>query len=237
MRRRIDIIAGIRNLCRLVITSYETGTKVMSDLAQAKHNMIEQQIRPWEVLDTQVLEVFNNVERAQFVPEQFMGLAYADCQLPVVKGESMLPPTVEGRMLQSLNLKSSDSVMEIGTCCGYITACLATLAHHVSSFDTHPEATEMATEKLQQQKITNVNLQTIKSLDEITYKERFDAITVTAGSLQYIPQNLKDALVIGGRLFAITGASPVKQAQLMTRVSQNEWKVENLFETDIPDIN
>ena len=208
----------------------------MSNLAQAKFNMIEQQIRPWEVLDTQVLDVFNTIERAHFVPEQYKGLAYADCQLPVIDGEAMLPPVVEGRMLQALGLKSSDSVLEIGTCCGYLTACLATLANHVTSLDKHAEATDMASTKLQQQNITNVELQTITSLDDVTHTERYDAITISAGSLTCVPQNLKNALVIGGRLFAITGESPAKQAQLITRVSQTEWKVENLFETDIPDI-
>ena len=199
--------------------------------------MIEQQIRPWEVLDTQVLDVFNTIERAHFVPEQYKGLAYADCQLPVVEGESMLPPTVEGRMLQALRLKPSDSVLEIGTCCGYITACLASLANHVTSLDKHTEATTMASDRLQQNNITNVELQTIQSLADVTVTERYDAIAIGAGSLSSVPQNLKNALVIGGRLFAITGSSPAKQAQLMTRVNQTEWKVENLFETDIPDIS
>lgn len=208
----------------------------MSHPVQAKFNMIEQQIRPWEVLDTQVLDVFDRVDRVHFVPEQFKGLAYADCQLPVIDGESMLPPVVEGRMLQALRLTAADSVLEIGTCCGYLTACLATLAHHVTSLDKHAEATELATSKLQEKGIANIDLQTISSLEDINYRERFDAITVNAGSLDKVPQNLKTALAIGGRLFAITGKSPVKQAQLITRVGQTEWKEENLFETDIPDI-
>ena len=209
----------------------------MSNLAQAKFNMIEQQIRPWEVLDSQVLDVFNSIERVHFVPDQYKGLAYADCQLPVVEGESMLPPVVEGRMLQALGLKPSDSVLEVGSGCGYITACLATLADHVTSVDLHAQATEMASAKLQELDITNVELQTISSLEDITLTERYDVITIGAGSLTSIPQNLKNALVIDGRLFAITGASPAKQAQLITRVSQTEWKVETLFETDIPDIS
>ncbi len=209
----------------------------MSNLAQAKFNMIEQQIRPWEVLDTQVLDVFDTIERVHFVPEQYKGLAYADCQLPVIEGESMLPPVVEGRMLQALSLKSSDSVLEIGSGCGYITACLAALTGQVTSLDLHAEATEMASANLQQQQITNVELQTISSLDDVVHKERYDAITITAGSLGSIPQNLKNALAIGGRLFAVTGNSPAKQALLMTRVSQTEWKTSKLFETDIPDIH
>jgi len=208
----------------------------MSISAQAKFNMIEQQIRPWEVLDAQVLNVFNTIERAHFVPDQFKGLAYADCQLPIIEGESMLPPTLEGRMLQALNLKTSDSVLEIGSGCGYITACLATLSNNVTSLDSHKQATQMAASRLQELDINNVELETISSLDDVTFKERYDVITITAGSLTQIPDNLKNALVIGGRLFAITGSSPAKQAQLVSRVSQTEWKIENLFETDIPDI-
>ncbi len=208
----------------------------MTDFAQAKFNMIEQQIRPWEVLDPQVLAVFNRINRDYFVPDEFKGLAYADCSLPVSEGESMLPPTVEGRMLQALELKPANCVLEIGTCFGYLTACLASLTDQVTSIDFNAEATRIAAEKLAQLGIENVELQTIRSLDELTFSERFDAIAVSAGSLSKIPMNLKNALVIGGRLFVVTGQSPVKHAQLIRRVNQNEWTTENLFETDIPDL-
>ncbi len=206
----------------------------MTDAAQAKFNMIEQQIRPWEVLDNRVLDVFDKIDRANFVPEKFKGLAYIDCQLPVLQDESMLPPKLEGRMLQGLQLQPTDSVLEIGSCCGYITACLAQLADHVDSVDFHAEATAMATENLNNQGIDNVDLKTIDSLDDIQQTQRYDAIAICAGSLDEIPQNLKDALAIGGRLFAVTGQSPVKEAQRITRVGQDEWQTESLFETDIP---
>ena len=208
----------------------------MTDAAQAKFNMIEQQIRPWEVLDNRVLDVFDKIDRADFVPEKFKGLAYIDCQLPILEDESMLPPTLEGRMLQALLLQPTDSVLEIGSCCGYITACLASLSDHVDSVDFHPEATAMASENLQQQGVDNVDLKTIESLDDITQTQRYDAIAVCAGSLDDVPQNLKQALAIGGRLFAVTGQSPVKEAQRITRVGQDEWQTESLFETDIPAI-
>jgi len=208
----------------------------MSDFAQAKFNMIEQQIRPWEVLDPQVLEVFNHIDRDFFVPDELKGLAYADCPLPILEDESMLPPTVEGRMLQALNLQPADCVLEIGTCYGYITACLATLTKHVTSADFHADATKIAKEKLAQMEIDNVELLTIQSLDDIKYTERFDAIAFAAGSIRQVPENLKHALVIGGRLFVVTGTSPVKHAQLIKRVSQTEWSSDNIFETDIPDL-
>lgn len=207
----------------------------MTDFATAKHNMIEQQIRPWEVLDPQVLDVFNQIDRDHFVSEPYKGLAYADCQLPVADGETMLPPIVEGRMLQALRLQPGDSVLEIGTGCGYITACLAALAHHVTSVSFHTRSTELAHANLDQLNINNVELKTIKSLSDITHQQRYDAISVCAGSISEIPQNLKDALAIGGRLFVVTGQSPVKHAQLLTRAGQSEWTVETLFETDIPE--
>ncbi len=205
----------------------------MSDFAKAKHNMIEQQIRPWEVIDPQVLEVFDTLNRDQFVPESLKGLAYADCQLPVLGTQCMLPPTVEGRMLQALNIKQSDCVLEIGTCSGYITACLAHLSTHVDSVDLNPESKDIALGNLQQLGINNVTLETISSLQNISHNERYDVIAVCAGSLDEVPENLKNALVIGGRLFAVTGQSPVKEAQLITRIAQQEWQVMNLFETDI----
>ena len=206
----------------------------MTDFATAKHNMIEQQIRPWEVLDPQVLEVFNQIDRDHFVPEGLKGLAYADCQLPVVNGEPMLPPNVEGRMLQALKLQPGDSVLEIGSCSGYITACIASLAQHVTSVDFNKRAIELAGENLAALGIANVQLKRIKSLKDIKHEERYDAIALSAGSIETVPENLKMALVIGGRLFVITGKSPVKHAQLITRVGQSEWSVKNLFETDIP---
>ena len=213
----------------------------MSHLAKAKFNMIEQQIRPWEVIDSQVLSTFDQIEREHFVPEQYKGLAYADCQLPLTTGGSMLPPTLEGRMLQALRLQDSDSALEIGSGCGYITACLATLADKVISLDTRTQASELATKNLQALNndavMKKIQLQSIGSIQDINYSQRFDAIAVCAGSLGVIPDNLKQALAIGGRLFAVTGQSPVKKAQLMTRVSQTEWQTDTLFETDIPDIN
>lgn len=205
----------------------------MTDFSTAKHNMIEQQIRPWEVLDAQVLDVFDRISRDHFIPEQYKGLAYADCCLPILDTESMLPPTVEGRMLQALKLKASDSILEIGTCSGYITACLASLGQQVTSVDLNAQAASMAHDNLDALNLSNIELHTIASLDDINHQERYDAISVTGGSLADVPQNLKNALVIGGRLFAITGESPVMSAQLITRVSQSEWSTANLFETDI----
>lgn len=206
----------------------------MSDFSRAKHNMIEQQIRPWEVLDPQVLAVFEELDRDRFVPEHLKGLAYADCQLPVFEGQSMLPPTVEGRMLQALNLKASDCVLQVGTCSGYLTACLARLAQQVDSVDLNPAAAEIATENLAELGIDNINLSTVAGLPDIQHQMRYDAITVSGGSLSAVPENLQQALTIGGRLFVITGSAPAMHARLITRLSQSEWQTTDLFETSIP---
>ena len=205
----------------------------MTSFEQAKHNMIQQQIRPWEVLDQRVLEAFDKVDRHLFVPEPLRGLAYADCQLPIVDDRRMLAPTVEGRMLQALRLSADDLVLEIGCVSGYITACLATLARHVTSCDFSSAAVELARTNLEALDITNINLKTIDSLSDINQREKFDAITVTAGALHHIPQNLLDALAIGGRLFVIMGDPPARRAILVTRDGLREWSRQTLFETDI----
>ncbi len=209
----------------------------MTDFATAKHNMIEQQIRPWEVFDPQVLDTLNQIDRDHYVSEVYKAVAYADCCLPSVDGGTMLPPTIEGRMLQSLKLTKKDLVLEIGTGNGYITACLATLATQVTSLDFSAKAAEMAAKNLADNGIGNINLQTISSISEITPIEQYDAITVTAGSIETVPDNLKNALTIGGRLFVICGQSPVQHAQLITRVGQTEWTTQSLFETDVRNIN
>lgn len=208
----------------------------MSNLETARTNMIKQQLRPWEVLDENVLNACSVVKREDYVPEALKGLAYADYQLPVVKGEYMLKPNLEGRLLQALQIKPSDSVLEIGSASGYVTACLAYLADRVLSLDLHAEATAIASANLAAQGVQNVTLETIESLDSIDYPERFDVIAVCAGSLDSVPDNLKTALAIGGRLFVVTGQSPAKEAMLITRNGSDEWTSVHVLETDIPAI-
>ncbi len=198
-----------------------------------KFNMIEQQLRPWEVLDNQVLEVLNEIDRGNFVAEEYRGLAYADCRLPITEACSMMPPTVEGRMLQALKIQAGDQVLEVGSGCGFITACLAKLGHSVLSLDNNAEAQEIAKTNIETQNINNVTFENANALTEIDDEQRYDAITVN-GSLEKIPENLKQALAIGGRLFVIVGHSPVMQAMRLTRVGNNEWVTESLFETDLP---
>ena len=197
-----------------------------------KFNMIEQQIRPWEVLDHQVLDVIEQLNREDFVDPALRGLAYADCQIPLQNGVRMLPPTVEGRMLQALLLDPDDRVLEVGSGSGYITACLASLAAQVRSIDADPEISTRAEHNVSRLGSANVEFAQA-SLAEFDEPDSYDAIAVTA-SLPAIPQNLEQALKIGGRLFVICGQSPVMEALLITRVSASDWTRESLFETDLP---
>jgi len=204
----------------------------MSNTEIAKFNMIEQQIRPWEVLDNQVLTVIEQLNREDFVDPVYRGLAYADCQIPVASGVRMLPPTVEGRMLQALLLDSDDQVLEVGSGSGYISACLASLAGHVRSIDANADIIERAQANVARLGLERVEFEQML-LAQLDAPESYDAIAVTA-SLSAVPQNLKQALKIGGRMFIICGYSPVMEALLITRVGANEWSTQSLFETDLP---
>jgi protein-L-isoaspartate(D-aspartate) O-methyltransferase len=200
--------------------------------AQAKFNMIAQQIRPWEVLDDQVLEVMDSIDRVNFVNKIHKGLAYADCQIPVCEGSSMLPPIIEGRMLQALTIAKSDEVLEIGTGSGYITACFAKLAKKVDSIDCNQIATEIAKKNIDQYGFNNVHI--MSCLKGIHSPEQdYDVIAVT-GAVDEVPEILKQALKTGGRLFVVTGKLPIMQALLITRIGISEWQIESLFETVIP---
>ena len=198
----------------------------------AKFNMIEQQIRPWEVLDSQVLAVINEVDRQDFVQDDYKGLAYADCQIPIGTGATMFPPNIEGRMLQSLLIEADDNILEIGSGSGYITACLAKLGKQVLSLDISNEALALARQNVDQYDLANIEFDAASAFD-CKYDQAFDVIAV-GGSVRKVPENLKQALAIGGRLFIIVGQSPVMQALLITRASDDEWTTQSLFETDLP---
>jgi protein-L-isoaspartate(D-aspartate) O-methyltransferase len=204
----------------------------MNNTEIAKFNMIEQQIRPWEVLDHQVLDVIERLNREDFVDPAYRGLAYADCQIPLPNGVRMLPPTVEGRMLQALLLGADDRVLEVGSGSGYITACLANLSAQVRSIDADAEISAHAQSNIAGLGLDNVEFAQT-ALAEFDEADSYDAIAVTA-SLPAIPKNLERALRIGGRLFVICGDSPVMEALLITRVGASEWTRQSLFETDLP---
>lgn len=197
----------------------------------ARRQMVEQQIRTYEVSDPRVLAVFDEVPREEFVPEAYRALAFSDTQLPIGHGQFMMTPTVEGRMLQSLELAASDRVLEIGTGTGFTCACLANLAHSVVSVDIFPEFVEAAAARLNRSGIANATLQAMDATRTLP-DGKFDAIAVTA-SCPLFDTRFYDALAPGGRLFIIVGNSPVMDAEVILRGEDDKPQVTRLFETDV----
>ncbi len=204
-----------------------------AEIEQARFNMIVQQIRPWEVLDPAVLEAMQHVPREAFVPEHFRSLAFADTNIPLGHDQVMMNPNVEGRLLQALAIRPQDRVLEVGTGSGYLTACLARLGGHVTSLEIHPDLADAASARLAGLGIGTVTLQTGDALSAVDTDFRYDVIAVT-GSLPVLNRQFHRNLVTGGRLFVITGQLPIMEARLITRIDENHWSSESLFETCIP---
>lgn len=205
----------------------------MSDLAQARHLMVEQQIRPWEVLDQKVLDLLEALPREDFVPPEWRNLAYVDEFIPLPGGEVMLPPKVEARMLQALAVQPEDTVLEVGTGSGYFTALLARLGRHVYSVEIDPELSRAAGEKLREHGIDNVTLEVGDAARGWAKHMPYNVIAIT-GSLPVLPEAFREQLTIGGRLVAVVGEAPVMEAVLIRRLGEHEWSEESLFETVIP---
>ncbi|MEV8521541.1 protein-L-isoaspartate O-methyltransferase [Dyella marensis] len=200
---------------------------------QARQNMVENQVRPWEVLDARVLDVLGRLHRDQFVAPEHRALAYADVGLPLGHGETMLKPVIEGRVLQALELKEDEQVLEIGTGSGYLTACLASLSAHVTSVDIHADFITAATQRLAQAGIDNVTLATGEAVNAWQPAGQFDALVVT-GAVYEIPQRFLGWLKPGGRLLAVRGESPVQQMVLLTHQGEGRYREESILETDLP---
>jgi len=198
----------------------------------ARHNMIEQQIRPWDVLDNTVLNLIADVPREEFVPAGFHNLAFADINIPLAHGEAMMSPKLEARILQALDIKPTETALEIGTGSGYLTALLAKLARHVYSVDIHEDFVNYTRSKLNDDDVVNVTIEQGDAAAGWPQHGPYDVIAVT-GSLPLLPDSLRESLKVGGRLFVIEGDSPVMEAKLITRLSDNEFQSENLFETDL----
>lgn len=200
---------------------------------QARLNMIEQQIRPWEVLNQNVLDLIAEIHREDFIPEEYRQLALADTQIPLPHGQVTMTPMVEARLLQSLNIQSGGRILEIGTGCAYLTALLAKSGRQVTSVDIYREFTRQASQKLARYNINNVTLETGDAIQGWSKSSPYDVIVVT-GSVPVLEPCFQEQLTTGGRLFVITGESPVMEALLITRIGDNEWSREVLFETDLP---
>jgi protein-L-isoaspartate(D-aspartate) O-methyltransferase len=197
----------------------------------ARQQMIDQQVRAWTVLESSVLEVLTTTPRELFVPQDYESLAFADMEIPLGHDQSMMTPTVEGRVLQALELDGSESVLEIGTGSGFLTACLASLCSSVTSIDIFEDFVDRAAGLLGNSEVENVTLMTMDATQELP-DERFDAIAVT-GSIERLDQRFVDALLPGGRLFVVVGSPPVMDARLIRRTGDNDWHSESLFETQL----
>ncbi|HEX7914583.1 protein-L-isoaspartate O-methyltransferase [Rudaea sp.] len=199
----------------------------------ARNNMIEQQVRPWDVLDERVLGALSAVRREDFVPAALQNLAFADMELPLGHGEVMLKPVLEGRLLQAAAPAKGESVLEIGTGSGFLTACLAHLGGNVTSVELRADFVEAARARLKAADVRNVHIEQADAVNAYDPREQFDVMIVT-GAVAALPPRWREWIKPGGRLVAIAGISPVQHAILCTRDGGGEWSSEPLFETDLP---
>jgi len=199
----------------------------------ARFNMIEQQIRPAEVLDQRVLETISETPREAFVPETYQDLAFSDINVEIGNAQMMMKPIMEARILQALNIQPGDKILEIGTGSGYLTALLAKLGGHVESVEIEPKILDQAKTRLGNQGITNVTLVQGDASQGWNPNEAFDVIAIT-GSFPILPESFQKQLTIGGRMAVIVGESPVMEALLITRAAEDQWVTQALFETDFP---
>lgn len=203
------------------------------NIEQARFNMIEQQIRPWEVLDPQVLDLLFVVKREDFVPAAWRNLAFADLEIPLADGQVMLAPRMEARLLQELGVRKTDKVLEIGTGSGYMAALLAARAEHVISLEIRPELAASARENLQRAGVDNVSVECADGIAGWVQRAPFDVI-VFSGSVAQVPSAVLKQLRVGGRLAAVVGEAPAMEAQLITCVADGVFNTINLFETVVP---
>ncbi len=202
------------------------------NIEQVRDNMIKQQLRTWEVLDDQLLELLKQVPREDFVPPAMRNLAFVDMNIPLDEGQVMMNPKVEARMLQALAIQPNEEVLEVGTGSGYVTALLAKQAKKVYSVEILPRLLKQAGEKLKAHNIRNAELEEGDAAQG-WHNHMYEAIAIT-GSLPVLPRAFLESMTIGGRLFAIIGDAPAMEATLVTRLGNNDWSREILFETELP---
>ena len=203
------------------------------NIEQVRDNMIKQQLRTWEVLDDQLLELLKQVPREDFVPPAMRNLAFVDMNIPLDEGQVMMNPKVEARMLQALAIQPDEEVLEVGTGSGYVTALLAKQAKKVYSVEILPRLLKQAGEKLRAHNIKNAELEEGDAAQGWNTHHMYEAIAIT-GSLPVLPRAFLESMTIGGRLFAIIGDAPAMEATLVTRLGNNDWSREILFETELP---
>ena len=200
---------------------------------RARYNMVEQQVRTWEVLDNRVLDILENIEREDFVPVRYRKLAFADLNILLKFDQIMMKPVVEGRMLQAIELRQDETVLEIGTGSGFISACLARMAKHVVSVEIYAELSAAAARTLKEKEVHNLELFVGDAMSGWQPEQAHDVVVVT-GSVRTVPEHFRGWVNPGGRLFIVNGDAPAMEAKLLTRLNASEWREESLFETDLP---
>jgi protein-L-isoaspartate(D-aspartate) O-methyltransferase len=202
------------------------------NIEQARFNMIEQQIRPWNVLDQDVLDLLMVVKREQYVPEAHKALAFADTEIPLPGGEAMFTPKLEARILQDLAVKKHENVLEIGAGSGYMAALLAHKARHVTTVEILPELKAMAEKNLANAGVSNVTVELGNGAAGWTKGAPFDVIVIS-GALEVLPEAFLKQVKVGGRIAAIIGKAPVMSVEIITRVSDTAYDTVKSFETNV----
>ena len=202
------------------------------NIEQARFNMIEQQIRPWNVLDQDVLDLLHVVKREQFVPAAYQNLAFADVEIPLPGGEAMLAPKFEARILQEVGVRKHETVLEIGTGSGYMAALLAHRAAKVTTVEINPETAELAKKNLANAGIHNVTVETGNGAEGWAKGAPYDVIVIS-GALEVLPEAFLKQVKVGGRIAAIIGQAPVMEASIITRTGENTYSTIKVFETNV----
>lgn len=198
-----------------------------------RHKMVEQQIRPWEVLDQQILDLMHKSPREEYVPAAWRNCAYVDMNIPLEHDQVMMAPKLEARLLQELAIQPKDKILEVGTGSGYMTSLLATLGDHVHSVEVIPELASRGQQNLGAHEIQNISLEIGDAARGWDRHAPYDVMLFT-GSLPLLPQKLQNDLTPGGRMIAIVGNSPAMEVQLIQRLGDENWTTTSLFETDLP---
>jgi protein-L-isoaspartate(D-aspartate) O-methyltransferase len=202
------------------------------NIEQARFNMIEQQIRPWNVLDQDVLDLLHVVKREQFVPAAYQNLAFADVEIPLPGGDAMLAPKFEARILQETGVKKHETVLEIGTGSGYMAALLAHRAAKVTTVEINPETAEVAKKNLANAGVHNVTVEVGNGAQGWEKGAPYDVIVIS-GALEVLPEAILKQVKVGGRIAAIVGQAPVMEAEIITRTGDNAYSTVKVFETNV----
>lgn len=206
---------------------------MLPNIDDAHFNMLEQQVRPSDVLNPRVLEALKNVARDQFVDDELSGIAYADTSLPIGYGQVMLPPVLQGRLLQAVDIQAEEDVLEIGTGTGYLTAILAQLANQITTVEIVAELSAMAKNNLEQATVTNVTCHIGDASHGWPLADRIDVI-FTSASFEIVPEAYLQSLTVGGRMLAVVGKENNMTVQIIRRIAEREWQTDTVFETSIP---